>query len=249
MKKVIITGIMALSLLVGTSLAFAETPPVTTVVENVEVGYTYEIGKNINETGVNFRTGPGTQFDRIRYLAPGEEFKVLERISGTTWAKAQDAAGIIGYVTTLSQYIQFRSVKVVPAWEVKADAIIATGKEYLGVPYKFGAEYENDGLFDCSSFMQYIFAKHGIILPRTSKSQSQVGTTVPFEIARKGDLILFDVVSSRDGIDHVGLYMGKNEQGQDVMIHSNPSGNGVNIKVLDSLWKGRIVKVQRIIPT
>ncbi|RAP75706.1 C40 family peptidase [Paenibacillus montanisoli] len=248
MKKIVIVWLMVLSLLIASSSAFAETPPAITVIEHVEVGYTYEVGVNVNDTGINFRKGPGTQYARIRYLAPGEEFRVIERIAGTTWAKVNDASGIVGYVTTLSKFSSFRTVNVVPAWSVKADEIIAYGKQYLGVPYKFGAEYENDGLFDCSSFMQYIFGKYGIKLPRTSKQQSQVGQTVPFESARKGDLILLDVVSSREGIDHVGLYMGKNTQGQDIMIHSNPSGQGVNIKVLDSVWMRRIVKVQRIIP-
>jgi SH3-like domain-containing protein len=247
MKKVLILWIMVLSLLIGTSSAYAETSQLITIVENVEVGYTYEIGVNVNETGINFRSGPGTQFDRIRYFASGEEFRVIERVTGTTWAKVKDAGGIVGFVTTQPQYTLFRTVKVVPAWEVKAESIIATGKEYLGVPYEFGAEYENDGLFDCSSFMQYIFGKHGIDLPRTSKLQSQIGKTVSFENARKGDMIFFDVVSSREGIDHVGLYMGKDDQGQEIMIHSNPSGKGVNIKVLDPLWKGRVVKVQRLI--
>ncbi|MCJ8013522.1 NlpC/P60 family protein [Paenibacillus sp. KQZ6P-2] len=46
-----------------------------------------------------------------------------------------------------------------------ADQIIATGKQYLGVPYKYGSKSGDTSTFDCSSFTQYIFKQNGYFAP------------------------------------------------------------------------------------
>ncbi|PSK01249.1 NlpC/P60 family protein, partial [Brevibacillus sp. NRRL NRS-603] len=39
------------------------------------------------------------------------------------------------------------------AWtQSKADKVIATGRKYMGTPYKFGASSNTTAVFDCSSF-------------------------------------------------------------------------------------------------
>jgi cell wall-associated NlpC family hydrolase len=100
--------------------------------------------------------------------------------------------------------------------EMKANAIIATGRRYLGTPYKFDARPGQTRNFDCSSFMQYIFGEHDIKLPRDSRQQSRVGRQVSLSNIRKGDLLFFTKSSRRNltgiqRIGHVGVYIGNNQ--------------------------------------
>nr|WP_233567909.1 C40 family peptidase [Cohnella faecalis] len=107
----------------------------------------------------------------------------------------------------------------------QASGIIQTGKQYLGVPYKFGAKTGNTSRFDCSSFTQYVFARNGIHLPRSSKQQSKVGTYVPRNQLRPGDLVFF-----YSPIHHVAIYLGNGK-----LLHTFGKP-GVTITDLNSGW-------------
>ncbi len=111
----------------------------------------------------------------------------------------------------------------------RARAAVQTGGEYVGVPYVWGGTTPNG--FDCSGFVQYVYRKQGVPLPRTSRQMAHVGDAVPARLSalREGDLMLF---RGRDGvIDHVGLYAG-----HDRLLHSSSSGHGVRF---DDLWSER----------
>ena len=62
---------------------------------------------------------------------------------------------------------------------------------------------------DCSGWVQHIYGKFGISLPRVSRDQAKVGIPVKFQDMKKGDLMFF---STRDDkvITHVGIYMSDN---------------------------------------
>jgi cell wall-associated NlpC family hydrolase len=99
--------------------------------------------------------------------------------------------------------------KVNSAWEVKADAIIATGMKYLGTPYVFGGSDPLKG-FDCSGFTQYVFGQNGISLPHSAVMQSQMDTPVSKDQLRKGDLVFLQGTYTA-GVSHVAIYMGNNQ--------------------------------------
>jgi cell wall-associated NlpC family hydrolase len=101
-----------------------------------------------------------------------------------------------------------------------AARVLPTADQYLGVKYRWGGTSPNTG-FDCSGFTQYVFAKHGVRLPRTSSQQATVGAPLPadWRSLSPGDLVMFD----EDGrIGHVAIYAGRNR-----IIHSSSSGGGV----------------------
>lgn len=70
----------------------------------------------------------------------------------------------------------------------KRDAIIATAKEYLGVRYRWGGTSPKTG-WDCSGYVQYVYGKNGIRLPRTSGAQKAAGEVISAKDAKPGDLI------------------------------------------------------------
>lgn len=95
----------------------------------------------------------------------------------------------------------------------KSANLIGTAVEFLGVPYVWGGETPKG--FDCSGFVQYVYAKHGVNLPRTADIQATVGQ----KIERKEDLMPGDLVffaSDYKNISHVGIYVGDNK-----MIHAS----------------------------
>jgi peptidoglycan DL-endopeptidase CwlO len=108
-----------------------------------------------------------------------------------------------------------------------AIGILRTADAYRGVPYVWGGNTPRG--FDCSGFTKYVFAEHGIALPRTSREQSRVGRAVAadFRSLRPGDLMFF--AERGEAISHVAIYAGNGE-----IIHSSSSNGGVGYTDLNS---------------
>ena len=101
----------------------------------------------------------------------------------------------------------------------KSANLIGTAVGFLGVPYVWGGETPKG--FDCSGFVQYVYAKHGINLPRTADIQATVGQKVDRkEDLMPGDLVFF--ASDYENISHVGIYVGDNK-----MIHASSGYNKI----------------------
>jgi hypothetical protein len=101
-----------------------------------------------------------------------------------------------------------------------AARVLNTADQYIGVPYTWGGTSPSSG-FDCSGFVQYVFGKQGVRLPRTSREQAQVGTSLSpdWRAISAGDLVMF---AENGRISHVAIYAGHNR-----IIHSTSSGGGV----------------------
>jgi cell wall-associated NlpC family hydrolase len=100
--------------------------------------------------------------------------------------------------------------------------VLRTADAYVGRPYAWGGSTPRG--FDCSGFVQYVFARHAVELPRTSRQQAQVGAKVARGRAalRPGDLIFFATGARGRAIDHVAIYAGAGR-----FIHASSSGHGV----------------------
>ena len=79
----------------------------------------------------------------------------------------------------------------------------ATYLASLKIPYVYGGTSLSG--FDCSGFVQYVYAHFGVSLPRTSQAQSTIGTAVPVSQAKAGDLLFW---GSQGSSWHVGIYIG-----------------------------------------
>jgi cell wall-associated NlpC family hydrolase len=116
------------------------------------------------------------------------------------------------------------------AVHASAAGILATAKRYLGTHYQYGGESPTSG-FDCSGFVQYVYGRHGVNLPRTSREQASAGSAVPLavEFLQPGDLLLF--ASTGRAVNHVAIYVGDNR-----ILHSSAGAGGV---VYDDLTTAR----------
>lgn len=125
------------------------------------------------------------------------------------------------------------------------DEMIAYAKQYLGVPYEFGAPpYEQSKTFDCSSFTRHVFKKFGQDLPRLARDQAREGVPVTRGQLQVGDLIFFTVpgrFKSDNIAGHVGIYIG---DGKFIHTWGDP---GVQISSLDSgYWSDMVISMRRI---
>jgi hypothetical protein len=127
--------------------------------------------------------------------------------------------------------------------------VLDDADRYVGTRYAYGGTSPERG-FDCSGFVQYVFAQQGLGLPRTSRQMARVGLSVDgwsderFEALRAGDLLFFANDGSR--IDHVAIYAGRGR-----IIHSTASGGGVRYDDLESergrWFAERMVAVRRVV--
>jgi cell wall-associated NlpC family hydrolase len=109
---------------------------------------------------------------------------------------------------------------------------------FLGVPYVFGGTSSNG--FDCSGYVQHVFAMLGYHIPRTADAQYDVGKRVTAATMNPGDLVFFQTYAA--GASHVGIYLG-----HDRFAHAS-SSRGVTVSSLhESYWSARYLGAKRLI--
>lgn len=113
--------------------------------------------------------------------------------------------------------------------------IIAEGKKYIGTPYVWGGTSPSG--FDCSGFIQYVFAQNGISIPRTVSSIWSAGTSVGSPSV--GDIVFFETYKS--GPSHAGIYLGGGK-----FLHAGTS-SGVTISDMNSsYWSPKYLGAKRL---
>ncbi len=112
--------------------------------------------------------------------------------------------------------------------------MLKNAKNHLGERYVWGGTKPN--AFDCSGYMQYLYRKEGVELPRTAYAQSKVGKKVSRFELKKGDLLFFLTDKSRGiPVTHVGMYLGN-----DKFIHAASKKKGI---IISSFSKSRYSKL------
>ena len=119
-----------------------------------------------------------------------------------------------------------------------ARRVVVESMKYIGVPYVFGGTTPYG--FDCSGYVQYVFANAGVYLSRTADSQYEEGYPVSTDELRAGDLVFFSTYTY--GASHVGIYLGDGE-----FINAS-SSRGVSIASLfDGYWGSCYIGARRVL--
>jgi peptidoglycan DL-endopeptidase CwlO len=148
----------------------------------------------------------------------------------STGAVPRPFPGAVGTVTA--------PVTTAPPTDVLVVPLVATALSYRGVPYRNGGS--DPGGFDCSGFVQWVFAQQGRAMPREVRDQYRVGKSIDRGEVQPGDLVFFETVSP--GASHVGIALGN-----DQFVHA-PSSRGV-VRVESytvDYWKQRYIGARRL---
>lgn len=124
----------------------------------------------------------------------------------------------------------------------KASGIVELARHYLGTKYTFGGTSPGTG-FDCSGFVQWLYAQRGISLPRTTFEQVGAGVAVSRDQLKPGDLVFFNTEDDPRGPSHEGLYIGNNQ-----FLQAPHTGDHVKISSLsDPYYNSKYVTARRVL--
>ncbi len=132
-----------------------------------------------------------------------------------------------------------------PATTATLDSLVSYAKSFAGTPYEFSAKpYTVSHHFDCSSFVQYVYAHAGVSIPRSSRSQAMIGNEVAKANLKTGDLLFFFTpgrFKNNQVVGHVGMYIGNG-----TFIHTYGSPGVTTNRVDDPKWSYRLLFAKRV---
>jgi len=124
---------------------------------------------------------------------------------------------------------------IVPS--MAAEGIVSTALHLVGTRYRNGGA-DPEG-FDCSGFVQYVFAQQGVNVPRTVEEQARSGARV--DEMRAGDLVFFH--TNGRGATHVGIAIDGTR-----FVHAPSSRGEVRVEPLArAYWADRFVEARRML--
>jgi cell wall-associated NlpC family hydrolase len=211
----------------------------------------------INDSRVNLRKGPDTQFRSYGKMAEGTSVTVLGR--NGDWVQVRSPKGTVGWVAVdlVTVPVATNEIPVVtdvPALpKVEAKPVVEAGPpaaavsapsaaashEAAGIALQFvGTRYVYGGAsprgFDCSGLTQYVYRQLGVSLPHKASLQfsTRYGQRVSMNDLAPGDLVFFKNTAGR-GITHVSLYVGNG-----MMVSANTPRTGVQyVSIYSRYWQ------------
>lgn len=206
------------------------------------------------------KLNPGAKIELLVDVYPKPEpiYKV-----GVSTKEASDLLGVEVSAKDISGIFDrfgFSYTEVAPT-----QTMLAAVESVIDVPYVRGASvlYDAPRAFDCSSLVAWSLVQAGISVPRMSVDQYIYAYQVSRGDLRAGDLVFANTGSGTiyfeskeflkgtkvgHGVDHVGIYIGKDEAGADIIIHATASqGKVVKEKLDDAVMFKNIVGYGRVL--
>ncbi|KGE20974.1 SH3 domain-containing C40 family peptidase [Paenibacillus wynnii] len=222
------------------------------------------------QSSVRLRSAPSTSSKVLLYLSKDDVVTILEKTNDYFY-KVRTAGGVVGYSSSMDQYIQLIPVKsevpeitlpqpVPPVPEASPIAtgiedVIRVGMKYLGTPYEFGSSRSNSDTFDCSDFTRQIFLEgKQFQLPYDSRQQGDwikgnSKAVMDVSSLKRGDLMFFmsykgSTASAYAGIDKLAERITHVALylGDGQMLHTySVDSGGVKVDKLSASWMNRFL--------
>jgi cell wall-associated NlpC family hydrolase len=120
----------------------------------------------------------------------------------------------------------------VPLSDGTASDAVRFALAQLGKPYVWGAVGPDS--YDCSGLVMTAFRSAGVQIPRTTYAQALIGTPVPRDQVRAGDLVLY-----YDSLSHVAMAIDNT-----MAVHASTAGEPVKVGLINGI--GPIATIRRI---
>ncbi|MDR0220045.1 MAG: C40 family peptidase [Lachnospiraceae bacterium] len=194
----------------------------------------------VNTDSLKVREEPNTECEVITQVPKGEILD-LDEVLENGWVKifldAEEACVSGEFVEvkydlatgiTMSELLYGDGVS-----DIRVD-VCEYAKKFLGNRYVWGGTSLTNGA-DCSGFVQSVFKKFGVHLPRGSVSQANAGTKISAGSLKPGDLVFY----ARGGrVDHVAIYIGGGQ-----VIHASSPRTGIKISRYNYRTPYKMVRV------
>ena len=181
----------------------------------------------IRGTYVRVRSGPSTSSSILAVVNTGDKMSITGKTGDWYRVSYNGSTGYV-YSSYLIKDSEAQSTAVASSSSSSGssagNAIVATAKQYLGVPYVYGGTSPSG--FDCSGLVYYVYKQNGYSVYRTATAQYQNGSYVERSDLQPGDILIF-YNSGMTGIGHAGIYIGDNQ-----FIHASSGGGKVMISSL-----------------
>lgn len=123
--------------------------------------------------------------------------------------------------------------------------LVSTARTYLGKPYVWGGESDDEGGYDCSGFLYAVLKKCGLNVPRTTaQGFSQMGKAV--RSIKEGDLLFFG--KSKNSITHVAIAISDSQMIESIGSSKNTKNNKGKGVIISSInRRSDLVLIKRIV--
>ena len=175
------------------------------------------------------RSAPSTKAKAWTTITKEETYIVVNQLDG--WVEIElDDNDDKSYISTQNNYVEVRyALEQAVEFHPTISTSITTTRnnirnyaiQFIGGPYVWGGNSLTNGC-DCSGFVQQIYKKYGVTLPRTSRDQAKKGVAVNEGSRKVGDLIFY--ANSNGVVDHVAIYIGNNQ-----IVHAASTKSGIRI--------------------
>lgn len=202
-----------------------------------------KLGQTVTSTKIYAQ--PATRA-KVYYSAKAFEYLIVNDSKYNEWLKVKLKNGRDGYIPRNAvaklPYDVTQTTngeQSVPESGLDKTSIPGYALKYVGTPYVWGGNNLKGGI-DCSGFVQQLYGKIGMNLPRTASEQALVGKPITrLDDLRSGDRLYF-WENKRNKIGHTGIYMGNG-----YFIHSSRGKNGVDTDYLSEKWRKILVAARR----
>lgn len=132
----------------------------------------------------------------------------------------------------------------------RADSVVAFALRQLGTNYCYAGSTPETG-FDCSGFVNYVFARYRIPVPHSTALLISTGRAVERAEARPGDIVVFTgtaATSTTPG--HAGIVISRPGEQPLRFVHSSSArrASGVKISQVEGTdYERRFMQVRRVL--
>ena len=207
---------------------------------------------NTDGEGVRLRKEAGLSAEILAKLPEGALVTLSQgaarEVDGERWlpiksdlANGWVAARYLTRVSSATNTLATTASRVLAADAPFTDRVSNIALKMVGQPYVWSGA--GPGGFDCSGFVQWVYAQAGIkTMPRLIEEQMTLGAKVDGPIL-PGDMVIF-VNTYRSGISHTGIYLGNN-----LFVHAADEAQGVTVSNMkDDYWGPRFLRAVRVRP-